>query len=251
MNADASSRSAPGEKGQDEASIGFAYFADGLATQHSCAFLRDRRFIDAYRAGIATLGRDGESMHIEWRVHVALWAAQQAAAREGDFVECGVNTGILSRAIVQYLDFARMAPRRFYLVDTFRGIPIEQYTAPERERGIDRAIDGAYKETLQQVTASFASFPNVVIVPGIVPHVLPLVVPERVAYLSIDMNAALPEIAAARHFWPRLVSGGVMLLDDYGWQGHDVQKRAFDDFAAERNVPILQLPTGQGLVVKP
>ena len=46
-------------------------------------------------------------------------------------------------------------------------------------------------------------------------------------------------------------TGGVILLDDYNWTPHINQKRAFDELAKEWNVPILGLPTGQGVIVKP
>ena len=36
---------------------------------------------------------------IEWRVHVALWAAKCAVRAEGDFVECGVNHGPVVNAM--------------------------------------------------------------------------------------------------------------------------------------------------------
>ncbi len=71
------------------------------------------------------------------------------------------------------------------------------------------------------------------------------------AYLSIDMNCVLPEIAAAEHFWERMPSGAVTVLDDYGWNLHEQQKAAFDAFAAKRGVSVLSLPTGQGLIFKP
>jgi hypothetical protein len=65
------------------------------------------------------------------------------------------------------------------------------------------------------------------------------------------MNCVEPEIAAAEFYWPRMVSGSIMLLDDYGWARHAAQKRAFDRFAQQREVMILRLPTGQGLIMKP
>jgi hypothetical protein len=66
------------------------------------------------------------------------------------------------------------------------------------------------------------------------------------------MNCAEPEIAAANYFWDRLVPGAVILLDDYGYSElYRRQKDAFDQFAAERRVPLLLLPTGQGIIVKP
>jgi hypothetical protein len=101
------------------------------------------------------------------------------------------------------------------------------------------------------VRATFAPFPNVRIIKGIVPYTLPEVEAEKIAYLSIDMNAAAPEIAALEHFWDMLVPGAMVVLDDYGFRAHIVQKIALDEFARSHGVSILPLPTGQGLIVKP
>lgn len=48
-----------------------------------------------------------------------------------------------------------------------------------------------------------------------------------------------------------MVSGAIVVLDDYGWSGHEEQKHAFDSFARSRGVEVLSLPTGQGLILKP
>ena len=65
------------------------------------------------------------------------------------------------------------------------------------------------------------------------------------------MNCAAPEIAAAEFFWDKLLSGAVMILDDYGgWRRYLAQKAAFDKFAAERGGQVLCLPTGQGMLFK-
>ena len=65
------------------------------------------------------------------------------------------------------------------------------------------------------------------------------------------MNIAAPERAALEHFWPKLVSGAVVVLDDYGGINRPLQRQYADEFAAEVKVPILVLPTGQGLLLKP
>ena len=41
------------------------------------------------------------------------------------------------------------------------------------------------------------------------------------------------------------------MLDDYGWDGNDVQRREFDAFAARNGVRVFPVPTGQGLIFKP
>ena len=48
----------------------------------------------------------------------------------------------------------------------------------------------------------------------------------------------------------RIVPGGLIVLDDYGWLPFKAQRDAEDIFFAERGYFVLELPTGQGLVVK-
>jgi O-methyltransferase len=225
---------------------------DGLVTFHNSEFLNSPRFQAAYNFGMV-VGNDRRlDLHIEWRVWVALWAAEQALCAEGDFVECGVHTGILSGAIAVWTNWPTHAARTMWLLDTFDGMPEEQLSAAEKTLGLE-GYNQTYRnmDDLASIRKKFEQVPNVKIVPGKVPDTLAQVTSTRIAYLSIDMNMALPEIAAATHFWPMLAPGGVILLDDYNWLPHINQKRAFDAFAKERGVPILGLPTGQGVIVKP
>ena len=96
-----------------------SYDQDGLWTVHNCDFMKEARFTGAYEAGESTGSWHG--MQIHWRAYVACWAANKAAAVEGDFVECGVNRGGLARAVIEYVDFGRLK-KRFYLLDTFSGL---------------------------------------------------------------------------------------------------------------------------------
>lgn len=227
------------------------YNQDGLATQHSAEFMRDPRFAKAYATGMEN-GRPGTQ--VEWRVHVALWCATQAARLEGDFVECGVHTGILSGAVMDWLDFGRLAPRRFFLFDTWAGIPEEQMSAEEKRIGVP-SMNRKYAEgdsIHAAVLKKFSRWPNVEVVRGRVPESLSaLASVPKIAYASIDLNVAAAEMGAVEVLWPRLVPGAPMLIDDYGWAAHVNQKRAWDDWARRTGIMILSLPTGQGLVLKP
>lgn len=233
------------------------YHSDGLAVWgKNTAFLQDPRFVEAYREGMDSghmIGRErgsDEDIHIEWRVHVLCWAAAHAAHLPGDFVECGVNTGIYSLAVARYVDL-NATGKAFFLFDTFAGIPEEQIGEKEREMG--RQLENArmYEECYETAKANFAPYPRARLVRGIVPETLDSVEIDRVCYLSIDMNIVAPEIAAIRHFWDKLSPGAPVVLDDYGWQSYAPQKEAMDGFAAEVGCEILTLPTGQGLLLKP
>lgn len=229
----------------------YTYVGDGFATHHNAACLTEPEFVRAYKKGIESghkIGGGGD-LHIEWRVYLYCWAAWHASKLEGDFVECGVNTGIFSLAAMTYIDFNRL-DKNFYLFDTYCGIPEDQFTAAERAIGLDRAHDGSYEECFELAKKNFSPFARAKLVRGRVPETLGTVEIEKICYLAIDMNSVAPEIAAAEYFWPKLVSGGVIMLDDYGWLHHVNQKIAFDEFAHARGVKVLNLPTGQGMIFK-
>jgi len=46
------------------------------------------------------------------------------------------------------------------------------------------------------------------------------------------------------------VTGGILLLDDYAYFDHTLQKDAMDAEIASVGHQVLSLPTGQGLVIK-
>lgn len=250
---------APGQEQQDTdvAQPIPGYDADNLTVYNkSVGFLDDPRFKRAYRSGmdsghhiVRPPGSDAD-IHIEWRIHVLLWAASLASRLPGDFVECGVNTGIFSLAICDYLDF-NATGKSFWLFDTFRGIPEDQVSEREREIGRLHENEAWYSDCFELAAANFAPFPRAKLVRGKVPDTLSSVQIDHVAYLSIDMNIVEPEVAALTFFWDKLTPGAPVVLDDYGWADHLPQKEALDLFAAERAVEILTLPTGQGLLVRP
>jgi O-methyltransferase len=217
------------------------YNQDGLATRHNCDFVRDPKFARAYALGKATGSWRAQEVH--WRAYVVCWAAMKGLGLEGDFVECGTYRGGYARTVIDYTDFGRER-RRFFLLDTFRGLVKDQMSPGEMHTSL-------YEECFEDVQKTFVPFPNVTLIRGAVPDTLKQITTDRVAFASIDMNSAAPEIAAAEFLWGRLAKGAVLVLDDYGWSGYEEQKTAFDRFAAERHVQVLPLPTGQGLIFKP
>jgi Methyltransferase domain len=228
------------------------YAQDGLFTIHSDHFRANPAFRAAYGRGVQA--SHGVDPGFEWRVHIALWAARTALRVEGDFVECGVNAGFISSAIMEKLQWNTLG-RRFYLIDTFAGPVLTQYSQEEvqKQRLIiaRRALEaGAYVTDVDRIQANFAEWRSAIIVQGAVPGVLDRVEFGSVAFLHIDMNCALPERSAFEFFWDRLSAGAVILLDDYAYHGHECQRDAIDAAARERGAEILSLPTGQGVIIK-
>jgi hypothetical protein len=236
--------------------VHLSYDHDGMRLYgKSVVWMQEEAFVRAYHAGmdsghkIVRPAGSRENIHIEWRIHILCWAARHARHLPGDFVECGVNTGIFSLAVCHYIDF-NSTGKTFYLFDTFNGIPEDQMLPTERPYRIPEN-QAMYEECYETALRNFAPFPRARLVRGKVPDTLSQVAIDKVCYLSLDMNIAAPEIAAIEFFWDKLVSGGVVVLDDYGWQHYSEQQRALDAFATRKGVAIATLPTGQGLLLKP
>lgn len=223
----------------------WTYQGDGFTTLHSAAFREEPAFRHAYGQAKAIGAWHGAD--VEWRAYTVCWAAMKARSLEGDYVECGVDRGGFSIAAMHYIDFAALPDKKFYLVDTYEGIPPETLDGDANREFLATRYDRTYDD----VVRTFAPFPNAVIVQGKVPEVLPSVAAEKVCYLCVDLNTAGPSVAAAEFFWDRMVSGAVMVLDDYGHTFFAGMQSGLDAFARRRGVQVLSLPTGQGLIFKP
>ena len=81
----------------------------------------------------------------------------------GDFVECGVNTGWHSLAICEYVNFNSLG-KKFYLFDTFCGLPPEQMSSFEAT--LPRH---PYPECYELAVKNFASFPNAKLITRLLP----------------------------------------------------------------------------------
>lgn len=227
------------------------FYADGMGVRSRILdHLSEPRFAGAWAfaaaGSAATWG--GTAPDVRWRAHTCVWAAAQALHLDGDFVECGVNTGLLSMTVCRYLKFDRI-DRTFWLYDTFSGIPSELLEGHERSQA--EATNAAfYVDCYAVARQNFAPFPNARLIRGALPATLSDV-PERIAYLSIDLNSATFERQTMEVLWPRLVPGALVVIDDYGFRGHEEQHDFWDGLARDNGVGVLALPTGQGLLVKP
>jgi len=230
-----------------------AYQALGARTYTGdmlCTFARNQSFVDdaKFRAAFDHNAGDDLEKTWLWRLHTLTWAASQALKLDGDFVECGTYRGFMSAVICEFLDFETQ-PKSFYLYDSFAGLPEDWSAEGERQHTNPvYARSEGYSEAA--VRARFARYPNVKVIAGVVPKVLHGTAPERISFLHIDLNAALAEIAALELLFDRVVPGGLIIFDDFGHMMHYAQHKLETDWMRSRGYSILELPTGQGLVVK-
>ena len=185
----------------------------------------------------------------------AMFALYQAvgyvvrARLEGDFVEAGVWRG--GSALLAALAFRKLGDRRrLHLFDTFTGMtaPTDVDTDIMGDAASDlmdrfAEADGSWCYASEEdVRSTFSrhgiSGDDLNIVKGDVLNTLPLNVPDRIAILRLDTDWYESTRLELELLYPRLVRGGVLMIDDYGyWQG---SRKATDEyFAALERPPLL------------
>lgn len=213
------------------------FAGDNLFTHsRNLSFLTDPEFMRAYNTHATTDVEKG----IIWRIAVVAWAARNGMRLQGDLVECACYKGVTARIVCDYIDFAAQTGRKYYLYDLF-----------EHDETMPHHHMPEHSGTLfDQVKRRFADLPNVVVTQGRVPDSFAQAAPEKIAFMHLDLNNAEAEVGTLEVLFDRMVPGAMMVLDDYGWLGYRAQKLAEDPWLEKRGYRVLELPTGQGLLLK-
>jgi hypothetical protein len=177
----------------------------------------------------------------------------------GAVVECGVFKGgsmmAMAETLLRLKDF-----RELYLYDTFEGM-----TAPTDEDGDwakriweenKRADHNEWVYSpLEDVKRNIAStgYPHdkLHFVKGKVEDTIPAHMPEQIAMLRLDTDFYTSTRHELLHLFPRLVKGGVLIIDDYGsFRG---SRQATDEFMSEQKLPMLlsRIDADARLAIKP
>lgn len=171
----------------------------------------------------------------------------------GDFAECGVWRGGSVMAMAKQLNALGINDRRIWLYDTFAGMTAPSDFDVEAGTGASAAQlltgtevgDGNNvwaHATRGDVEANLATtgYPaaNFVYVEGDVAKTLLTSVPDSLSLLRLDTDWYESTKLGLEILYPRLLVGGVCILDDYGhWKG---ARKAVDDyFAATGHRPFM------------
>lgn len=194
----------------------------------------------------------------------ALWKAVrhiEEAGVEGDIVECGVWRGgssmLIGRTLVQTGDESR----QLWLYDTFEGmsLPSEHDVDPQGNRMTD--VWDEHEGQLEDEVFAYGPFElvernmistgfpadRVKYVKGMVEDTLPGEAPGRIAMLRLDTDWYESTKHELECLWPRVVPGGVLIIDDYGhWAG---ARKAVDEYFAEReDAPLIHRIDSSGRI---
>ncbi len=171
----------------------------------------------------------------------------------GDFVECGVFKGASIVCMIRTLQSLGRDDRDIWLYDTFEGMPkpaeidhymewaegetVKHWEKLQRPNGGSDWVRGPFYIVRENVNRTQYPEGRIKYVQGMVEATLPERAPEKIAILRLDTDFYSSTKHELEHLYPRVVSGGVIIIDDYGaFRGSQV---ATDEYIKENGLKVL------------
>lgn len=117
---------------------------------------------------------------------------------EGDMAEVGVYEGTSGVLI------AKNTSKPVYLFDTFEGMP-------EDEDGFSK---GSYSFPFDEAKNVFSPYPNARLIKGRVEDTAVQVADKKFSLVNIDCDLSKSILFCLEFFWPRITSGGCIMVHD-------------------------------------
>lgn len=161
----------------------------------------------------------------------------------GDFVECGVCSGI-SFGVFALCFREERQYRRMRGFDSFRGFP-----EPSRYDTGPKAVRGGCAAGIEEARTTIGTFlgksridDDVTLIEGFFESTLPEYRGGPIALLHLDVDLYESYRCALRHLYPKVAPGGVIAFDEYDggkdelkWPG---ARKAIDEFLADSGLTL-------------
>ena len=159
-------------------------------------------------------------------------ACKNVLELDGDVIEVGVYKGGSAYVISSVLG-------KTYCYDTFEGLPIRDKVGGS---GIPA---GHFKSNVEDVR-DFLSGVDVELVKGVFPD--SSLEHDKIKFLHLDVDIYKYTLQSLEHLYDKMVSGGIIIVDDYCWKDTPGVTVAIEEFFADKSeYPILMFG-GQALV---
>jgi hypothetical protein len=212
-------------------------FPSGFIGDVSKLCWKDHSFVAAYRRLCPFNDRSFERKYVVSQLVMAL------KHLNGDLAECGVYNGatsyFMARAGLQV-----GVHRSMHLFDSFAGL---SEPAP---------LDGSYWESGRfaipedVARSNLQKFKDVHFYKGWIPERFDEVADRKFVFVHVDVDLYRPTRDCFDFFYPRIVPGGMMVCDDYGFTTCPGAYQAVQEFMEDKPEHLIHLPTGQAVIIR-
>ncbi|MBT7706415.1 dTDP-6-deoxy-L-hexose 3-O-methyltransferase [archaeon] len=182
----------------------------------------------------------------KWAAHYELF--QKTRDLPGAFVECGLFKGVsfLRFAMFRAI-FGNESSLKMIGFDVFGEFP--DSSLAEDQKYIDSFVTEAGSQSIDEdqllgLLKEKGIDKNIELIKGdiclTVPEYLKKESSLRISLLNLDVDIYDPSVTILENLWPRIVKGGILILDDYGkFTG---ETNAVDEFFKGKDVTIHKFP---------
>jgi hypothetical protein len=220
--------------------VGEGGIQSGVITENCLQDLYEGKFDQAFKKATDGLGKSFQNKDVSficeqsrYNNYITCKMAGIAGRLDGDFVSIGVSWGVQPFATLEYTDIKK----DYYLVDTWEG----------HVKGTIK-IHPAYCKNFDAIRERFKKFRNVKFIRGFAPECLDLLKSEKISFLQMDTGNAEAEVKSMELLWPRIVSGGIVVVDYYSSARH-VKRKLFLDMLSKLQGQYEMLATLHGQLI--
>lgn len=159
---------------------------------------------------------------------------------EGAWFECGVYKGGTALLLSELI----REGSTLHLFDTFDGMPP---TDPEKDR---HQIGDFNDVSLEQVQQLLSPSDKIIYHKGFMPDTFAGLENEKIALAHIDVDIYNSVLDCCNFIYPRLVAGGAMIFDDFGFDSCPGAKLAVNEFFSDKPEAVQVLETNQAVIIK-
>jgi len=184
---------------------------------------------------------------------------KQVIERSGCVVECGIFKGVSICRFAMFRElFSTNHAQKIIGFDTFDSFPETSFNQDidPRQNFINAAGDKSIStQELYEVLEHKKVNHNIELIAGDIVETVPKYVSEhpelKISLLNLDTDIYEPAVVILEYLYPRIVSGGILILDDYGvFPG---ETKAVDDYFIGQSIQINKFPFAAtpSFIIKP
>lgn len=215
----------------------------------------DAAYDQIYRDGLLATRTSPVPLKRRERFYSLVQLLRKTLPLQGLVAECGCFRGLSSYLMCCELKRAdsRFDGGSYRIFDSFQGL-----SEPRAEDAVDDSDPeagnlrqmtrrGQFAAPLEDVREALSAFPRIAYFPGWIPDAFPAETESRYRFVHVDVDVHQPTRDCLEYFYPRLVPGGILVCDDYGWPG---ARKAIDDFSARTGARFETTPHLQAWCVR-
>lgn len=225
----------------------------GINTKPAVIFEADKDFIDLYSRAQEKTGMASTDNLLRRQRHYTLNQLMKQAmslAKSACVAECGCWRGLSAYQLAYHLKAADFN-NRLIIFDSFEGLS-DFKTEDTRNNKIlnPEKRKKEFSCSMKVVQENLKEFGFIEYKKGWIPERFSEVSDLKFALVHIDVDLYQPIKDSLEFFYPRLISGGIIVLDDYGYIAFPGAKQATDEFMKSRDDFFLHLPSGSAFIIK-